>query len=212
MIGKPIGPRLALVALALGAVALFSEPHRGPFVKLDAQELGMIVGQEVDHVTPVELASWIVEGRSDYRLLDLRSPEEYAEYHIPGAENVPLAGLAEYPLLPGEKIVLYSGGGIHAAQGWMLLRAQGFKAVYAVLLGLNGWTDEVLYPEPSASDDPREKARFERATAMATFFGGQARTKAGEAAGDQPALPKMAAPVAGPAIPVAPRGKKREGC
>jgi hypothetical protein len=94
----------------------------------------------------------------------------------------------------------------------MLLRAQGFKAVYAVLLGLNGWTDDVLYPEPSASDDPREKARFERAAAMATFFGGQARTEAGQAAGDQPALPRMAAPVASPVTPMAPRGKKREGC
>ena len=212
MIPKGIGPRLALVALALGAVALFGEPHRGPFVKLDARELGMIVGQEVDHVTPAELASWIVESRSDYRLLDLRSPEEYAQYHIPGAENVPLLQLVSYPLLPGEKIVLYSSGGIHAAQAWMLLRAQGYKAVYAVLLGLNGWTDEVLYPQPPASDDPQEKARFERAAAMATFFGGQARTEAGEAAGNQPALPRLAAPVAGPAVPVAPRGKKREGC
>ena len=212
MIPKGIGPRLALVALALGAVALFSEPHRGPFVKLDVRELGAIVDQTVDHVAPAELASWIVEGRADYRLLDLRSPEEYAQYHIPGAENVQSSQLADYPLLPSEKIVVYSQGGIHAAQGWMLLRAQGFTAVYTVLLGLNGWTDEVLYPEPSASDDPREKARFERAAAMAAFFGGQARTEAGEAAGGQPALPRMAVPVAGPAIPVAPRGKKREGC
>jgi hypothetical protein len=73
VIPKAVGPRLALVAMALGAVALLSQPHRGPFVKLDVRELGAIVGQEVDHVMPAELASWIVEGRSDYRLLDLRS-------------------------------------------------------------------------------------------------------------------------------------------
>jgi rhodanese-related sulfurtransferase len=212
VIPKAVGPRLALVALALGAVALLSQPHRGPFVKLDVRELGAIVGQEVDHVTPVELASWIVEGRSDYRLLDLRPPEQYANYHIPGAENVPLPRLTDYPLLPGEKIVLYSDGGIHAAQGWMLLRALGFKAVYAVLLGLNGWTDEVLYPAPPAGDDPQARAQFERAEALATFFGGEARSETGESAHAQRALPKLAAPVAGPAVPVAPRGKKREGC
>lgn len=212
MIPKAVGPRLALVAMALGAVALLSQPHRGPFVKLDVRELGAIVGQEVDHVTPVELASWIVEGRSDYRLLDLRSPDQYASYHIPGAESVPLSELTDYPLLPGEKIVLYSDGGIHAAQGWMLLRAVGFKAVYALLLGLNGWTDEVLYPAPPAGDDPQARAQFERAAALATFFGGEARSDSGPATADRPVLPKLAAPAAGPAIPVAPRSKKREGC
>jgi rhodanese-related sulfurtransferase len=212
MIPQSAGPRLALVALALGAVALFSEPHRGPFVRLDASELGMIVQQETDHVTPTELAAWIVEGRSDYRLLDLRSAEEFASYHIPGAENVQASQLSGYPLLPTEKIVLYSGGGIHAAQGWMLLRALGFKAVYALLGGLDGWTDEVLYPAPPAGDDARAKAGFERAAAMATFFGGQPRVAAGETPSAQPVLPRLAAPVAGPTIPVAPRGKKREGC
>jgi len=213
VIPKGIGPRLALVALALGAVALFSEPHRGPFVKLDARELGMIVDSEVDHVTPAELAAWIVEGRSDYRLLDLRSPEEYASYHIPGAENVQSPQLAGYPLLPGEKIVVYSQGGIHAAQGWMLLRALGFQGVYTLFGGLDGWTDEVLYPAPPPGDDPKARARFERAAAVAAFFGGQPRAQAGEAAAtSQPVLPKLAPPAAGPVVPAAPRGKKREGC
>ena len=212
MIPKGIGPRLALVALALGAVALFSEPHRGPFVKLDARELGMIVDSEVDHVTPAELAAWIVEGRSDFRLLDLRSPEEYASYHIPGAENVQSPQLAGYPLLPGEKIVVYSQGGIHAAQGWMLLRALGFQGVYTLFGGLDGWTDEVLYPAPPAGGDPKDLARFERAAAMAAFFGGKARTGEAEGPATKPELPRLAAPAAAPAAPAAPRGKKREGC
>jgi rhodanese-related sulfurtransferase len=212
MIPKATGPRLGLLALVLGAVALFSEPHRGPFVKLDAQELGLIVQQETDHVTPTELAGWIIEGRSDYRLLDLRSPDEFATYHIPGAENVPPSQLSDYPLLPTEKIVVYSGGGIHAAQGWMLLRALGFRGVYTVLGGLDGWTDEVLYPSPPAGNDVQAAARFQQAAAVATFFGGQPRIAAGETPPAQPALPKLAPPVAGPAVPVAPRGKKREGC
>ena len=212
MIPKAIGPRLALVALALGAVALFSEPHRGPFVKLDAREMGAIVDAEADHVTARELASWIVEGRSDYRLLDLRSPEEYAKYHIPGAENVQSRDLRDYPLLPSEKIVVYSEGGIHGAQGWMLLKALGYPSVYALLLGLDAWTDEVLYPAPPAGDDPRAKADFEKAAAMASFFGGKARTESDAADASAPALPQLEAPAASPVIPVAPRGKQREGC
>ena len=93
-----------------------------------------------------------------------------------------------------------------------LLRALGFQGVYTLFGGLDGWTDEVLYPAPPAGDDPKAKAQFERAAAMASFFGGQARAEAGVETGAQPVLPKLAAPAAGPAIPVTPRGKKREGC
>jgi hypothetical protein len=120
----PLNRKLAALAIALGAVAVFAQPQRGPYVRLDTQQLAMIVEQEVDHVTPAELAAWIVEGRSDYRLLDLRGAAEYAEYHIPSAENVMLPALEDYPLLPSEKIVIYSQGGIHAAQAWLLMQAE----------------------------------------------------------------------------------------
>jgi hypothetical protein len=209
-----LNQKLAAVALALGALALFSQPHRGPFVKLDTRELSLVVEQEVDHVTAPELAAWIIEGRADYRLLDLRAAQDYAAYHIPTAENVPLSGLPDYPLLRNEKIVLYSEGGIHSAQAWMLLRAQGYDAVYMVLGGLDGWKDEVLFPSLPASAGAQERAQFERAAQVAQFFGGQPRT-AGEGAAATPAvaLPQLTAPPAtpGPATPVA-KKKKKEGC
>ncbi|NJD32597.1 MAG: hypothetical protein FIB04_12020 [Gammaproteobacteria bacterium] len=218
-----LNQKLGALALALGAVALLSQPHKGPYVKLDARELAMIVDKEVDHVKPAELAAWIIEGRSDYRLLDLRSEAAYAQYHIPTAENVPLAGLADFAVSPGEKIVLYSEGGIHAAQAWMLMRARGHANVYTVLLGLDGWKDDVLFPVLPADASPQERARFEKTAAVAKFFGGQARVGSEAAAGAEPGLPAMAAPapsempklappVPGKApAPMTPR-KKKEGC
>ena len=209
-----LNQKLAVVALLLGALALFSQPHRGPFVKLDARELALVVEQEVDHVTPAELAAWIVEGRADYRLLDLRSAAEYAAYHIPTAENVPLSALAEYPLRRNEKVVLYSEGGIHAAQGWLLLRAHGYSGVYTVLGGLDGWKDEVVFPSLPEGADAQERGRFERAASLAQFFGGQVRL-GGDAAAPAAAveLPRLTAPppMPGPATPVGKR-KKKEGC
>jgi rhodanese-related sulfurtransferase len=209
-----LNQKLAAVALGLGALALFAQPHRGPFVKLDARELALVVEQEVDHVKPADLAAWIVEGQSDYRLIDLRTADEFAAYHIPTAENAQLTALTEYPLLRNEKIVLYSEGGIHSSQAWLLLRAQGYEGVYTVLGGLDGWKDEVLFPVLPADAGPRDRAQFERAAALAQFFGGQPRTDgaaAAEAATTE--LPKLAAPAAtGPAMPAAPRKKKKEGC
>jgi hypothetical protein len=223
---RPLNQKLAAVALVLGAVALFSQPHRGPVVKLDTRELAMVVGQEVDHVKPAELAAWIVEGRADYRLLDLRSAEEFGRYHIPTAENVPVSMLPDFPLQPREKVVLYSEGGIHAAQAWMLLRAQGHTAVYTVLGGLDGWKDEVLFPVMPVDATPQQRARFEQVAAIATFFGGQPRAADAAAAAAPgspeiptvttpvaPALPSIAPPVAGRAAPAgAPKKKKKEGC
>ena len=221
-----LNQKLAAVALVLGAGALFSQPHRGPVVKLDTRELAMIVEKEVDHVKPVELAAWIVEGRTDYRLLDLRSEAEFAAYHVPTAENVPVSALPDFPLLPKEKVVLYSEGGIHAAQAWFLLRAQGHTAVYTVLGGLDGWKDEVLFPVMPADASPQELARFERTAAVARFFGGTPRTASDAATATDsgqlmpalatpaaPELPRLAPPVPGRASPVsAPTKKKKEGC
>ena len=155
-----LNQKLAALAFVLGAVALFAQPHRGPFVKLDGRELALVVEQEVDHVTAPELAAWIVEGRADYRLIDLRSAAEYAAYHIPTAENVPLSDLVDYPLLRTEKVVLYSEGGIHSAQAWMLLRAQGHESAYMVLGGLDAWKDEVLYPALPADAGPQQRAKI----------------------------------------------------
>lgn len=211
-----LNQKLAAVALVLGAVAIASQPHRGPFVKLDARDMALIVEKEVDHVTPPELAAWIIEGRSDYRLIDLRSEAEYAAYHIPTAENVTVSALPDYALSRAEKIVLYSQGGIHAAQAWFLLQAEGYRAVYTVFGGLDGWKDDVLFPTLPADAGSQERARFERAAAVAQFFGGQARSgeaTAGSAAA-APELPKMTvpAPSAGAVAPAAKPRKKKEGC
>jgi rhodanese-related sulfurtransferase len=206
--------RLAIVAVALGTLALVAQPHRGPFVKLDTRELASVVEAEVDHVTASELAAWIVAGRADYRLIDLRTAREYAAYHIPTAEHVPLTGLADHPLLHNEKIVLYSEGGIHSAQAWMLLRARGYEAVYMVLGGLDSWKDEVLFPSLPADAGPQARAQFERAAQVGKFFGGEGRIvgdAAAPAAGAE--LPQLIAPpsVPGPATPVA-KKRKKEGC
>ena len=212
---------LAAAALALGLLALAGDPVRGHRVTLDTQELATIVGAKVDHVTPAELADWIVRGASDYRLIDLRDEPEYAAYHIPTAENVPIARLPEYGLRRNEKIVLYSEGGIHSAQGWMLMRAEGYTGVTILFGGLEAWKDEVVFPIAPATPAPEEAARFERAVQVARFFGGQPRAAADTTGAAAPALaiaaPASPAPaLSSPAAPARKGGpvarKKKEGC
>ena len=95
-----LNQKLGALALALGALAVFANVAPGHTVTLNAKELLTGVERQEDHVTPPELAAWIVEGRADYRLVDVRDEKAFAEYHIPTAENVPLATVARRRALP----------------------------------------------------------------------------------------------------------------
>ncbi len=205
--------KLALAALALGVLALPAMPYRGTSVTLDAKELGALAERDLDQVAPLELASWIIESRSDYRLIDLRSSPAYAAYHIPGAENVSIGRLADAELGRLEKIVLCSEDGVHAAQGWVVLRAMGFKGAYILRGGLAGWLSDVLAPVVPANATAEDSARIERLKAISAFFGGALR-EAGDVRTALPVLnlPKVEAPASAAGIPKAPAKKKKEGC
>jgi rhodanese-related sulfurtransferase len=206
--------RLALLTLLLGIIAAVAgNPYRGNRVSLDTQELALLVQNEQDHVTPRALADWIIKGKSDYRLLDLRSPKEFEDYHIPSAENVTLSGLNDFPILRNEKIVLYSEGGIHAAQAWFLLAAKGYKHAYILLGGLDAWNDEILFPTLTENATPTQKADFEKVKAVSAYFGGNPQTGgAPEQVSAKKALPKLSAPTGSAAPATAGGKKKKEGC
>ena len=183
---------------------------------VDEKDLLTSVERQEDHVTPPELAAWIVEGRADYRLVDIREAKAYAEYHIPTAENLPLSSVADGSLGRTEKIVLYGDGGIHAAQAWMVLKGKGHTAVYTLFEGLDAWKDQVLFPALEADATRQEQARFERAAAVAKFFGGAPRAGAGTElpTARLPELPKLEAGdlATAPAGGAPARRKKKEGC
>lgn len=205
--------KLALIIGALGFLAVFAgSPYKGFTSTIDSQELATIVEKEVDHVSPGELAGWIITGKADYRLVDLRKEAEFSEYHIPTAENIQLPSISDGPLNRSEKIVLYSDGGIHSAQAWFLLKANGYKGVYILRGGLEEWKDKILFPRLAENAPPAEVAAFEKAKLMSTFFGGSPQI-GGAAASTAPAmtLPKLESP-AGVQPKAGAAKKKKEGC
>lgn len=208
-----LNQRLAAVGLGLGFLSLFANPYQRNVVAVDVKELANLIEQERDHVLVSDLAAWIVEGRSDYRLLDLRGERDFAEYHIPTSENLLLSSLPEAELPPTEKLVLYSDGGIHAYQAWMLMRAKGYRNIYTLKGGLDQWKDEVLFPTLAENAAAPERARFERMAGLSRFFGGTPRTGGAPAAlMKAPEMPRLEAPAAAAgAGPAKPR-KKKEGC
>jgi len=202
---------LAALALGLGVLSLFGSTGTSNVVTMDLDQLAAIVQGEEDHVTVQDLAEQIIAGATDYRLIDLREPEEYAKYHIPGAENVSITELTDYPLLRNEKVILYSGGGIHASQAWFLLKAKKYPGVYTLLGGMNAWEDEILFPQLAADASPEAVAGFAKLQEVSRYFGGQPSVGAEATAQSvERVMPEVEMPT-GPAV-VTKKRTAREGC
>jgi hypothetical protein len=206
---------LALSLAVIGLCAAFAgDPYRGHHATIATRDLEMRVGKGADLIEPVQLADWIIQDRNDFRLVDLRSQKDYIAYHIPTADNFPLASLAPDFAAHNEKIILYTNDGSEAAKASFLLEAQGFRSTYVLDGGLRNWQDSVLFPgkSPGTSD-----TAFERRAEVAKFFGGAPQGSNTEASAvATPALPRVA-PAPLPTAPptgtsTAPPRKKKEGC
>lgn len=184
--------RLLAVAAAVLAIAALAagEPARG--ARVDVERLARIVDAEEDHVTALELAAWIRHRKPGLRVVDVRDADEFAEFHLPNAENLTLAQVARVPVGLDETVVLYSEGGTHAAQGWFFLRARGLEHVYFLRGGLYEWMTDVMSPTVAADASPEKRAEFARTAELSRYFGGVPRVVAPGAtasgADDDPAV------------------------
>jgi len=165
---------IILAVLLVAAQVLFVEFHTPvPALKSgDLVALSRAIVRGEDHVPADELAQWIVEGRKDYMLIDLRPKDAYDEGHIDTATHVPLPDLFDNGTLdelPTDRsIVVYSNGTADAAQAVVVLRCAGLKA-YSLLGGYNFWQKNTLTPELAGEADEEVLKRVKR-KATAWYF------------------------------------------
>jgi rhodanese-related sulfurtransferase len=193
--------RLQLIGLggfglaALAAVVGTPVPTRPGHI--DVNQLAGLIAREEDHVTAIDLAGWIKDRKAGLRVIDVRPAEAFDDFHIPTAESVPLPSISRAAFTMTDTLVLYSDGGAHAAQGWVLLRSLGYTHVYFLRGGLGEWLDDVMNPVIPANGPPDQKEAFQRTVELSEYFGGHPTT------GDRP-----------PATPTSQRveAMKRRGC
>ena len=89
----------------------------------------------------------MMEAESDYIILDVRTPEEFSEKHIPGAINVAneTIGSKEIPELPDKDqlILVYCRSGNRSKQASEKLVALGYTNIIE-FGGINDWPGEVV--------------------------------------------------------------------
>jgi len=78
-------------------------------------------------------------------IIDVRTPAEFKEGHIPGVTNIPLEQLeARIGEVPKDKqVLLICRSGKRSAQGTALLRGKNLTNVYNITEGMNGWQGPV---------------------------------------------------------------------
>lgn len=98
-------------------------------------------------IAPTELASRISSGSAPV-ILDVRTPEEFAAGHIPGARNVPVQDLphqlASLNLSPSQEIVVHCEKGGRAATAESLLRDKGYTNVRDLTGHMSTWRADKL--------------------------------------------------------------------
>lgn len=89
----------------------------------------------------------IMAEETDYIILDVRTPEEFAEKHIPNAINVPneTIGTDEIPELPrkDQMIFVYCRSGNRSKQASEKLVKLGYTNIYE-FGGINDWTGDTV--------------------------------------------------------------------
>ena len=161
---------LASLALILALIAaLIGTPTH---VEINAGEIAALVDNEKDHITPIKLAEQIMEGKKII-LIDLRDSSSYAQEHIANAALMSMQTLVNGGIKRNETVVLYSEGGIHASQAWILLKMKRYDSVYTLLGGYNGWKEEIVFPALKPGTSVEEIKSFERRKTLSQFFGGE---------------------------------------
>ena len=97
--------------------------------------LAVLLTCSVSHAQVAPGAVWIA----------VRSAAEFAEGHVPGAQNIPhtelAARIAELEVARARDVVVYCRSGVRAAQALTVLQAAGFKRLFHLQGDYQRWAE-----------------------------------------------------------------------
>lgn len=165
--------RMALLTLPLTWLSACGDD---PGTRVSLTELAQAAARQEDQVSVGELASWLVQGREDFQLIDVRLPQDYQRGAIEEAWNIPIAYLFTQESLgklpEDRKLIVYSSGSQNAAKATVLLRLTGFNA-HVLAGGYGAWHQEILNPDIPLEASSGESPALAQQRAYACYFVGE---------------------------------------
>ena len=167
-----------VVFFALGLIIAAVPQNRTMQYRVGADDMMEDLNGKSQFISPDEVAAMLVEDNPVIRLIDLRSPEEYQKFHLPGAVNLPVTDLlkSDNRYLVDQDLMLnvfYSNGSVKANEAWMITRQLGYRNNYVLEGGLNYWAEVIMNPErPSSTSPDEEIARYDFRMGASKALGG----------------------------------------
>jgi len=167
--------------LAIGLALL---PEKYDNSQMQPQEVLLQLNDDTRFVSTDYVAEMLVNRDPSMQLIDVRSPDLFAKFSLPGAINIPLDNLLDkdekgnfkYEAYLNQDIkqnIFYSNGSVYASQSWMITTRLNYKNNFVMQGGLNYWVETIMKPkEPKSSADDSEIALYSFRKAASMFFGG----------------------------------------
>jgi len=153
---------LAVIYIPVAFILAFAPVKTNKPNRLSSEDLLEEVNSSVQFISPDEVADRIIKQDPFLQLIDVRTPEQFEKFSLPGAVNIPIAQLLsdEYTAILNQSDyinVFYSNGTINASQAWMLTRMKGYENNYVLMGGLNYWAETIMNPEAPPATSPNEE-------------------------------------------------------
>lgn len=103
-------------------------------------------GEGVQALSVSDYKATYVDGKRDHVLVDVRTPGEFSNGHLPGAINLPLneLGSKTNKIKKGKPVVVVCASGSRSRAGARMLLKAGFSDVYNLKGGTSAWMMQKL--------------------------------------------------------------------
>jgi len=175
--------KFILVVLLFLAIGLMFLPESTQRESVDPEILFQKIQSTSRYLSPDHVAERMINEDPTIFLIDVRSPDLYTDYSLPGAFNIPLDEMAlpdweDYFKQEGIDVILFSNSHLYADQAWIIGSRCGYKNMYVMEGGLNKWFKDIMNPvapPETASNAEFELYSFRRAAYQ--YFGGASLTE-----------------------------------
>lgn len=146
--------------------------------EIQPEELLIEIIDPARFVSPDFVAERLINEDPSLILIDVRTPEYFSNFSLPGAINIPVNEIVnedwESDLNQKEKdVVLFSNDEIYADQVWIICTRMGYKNLYVMKGGLNQWYSDILSPkEPAETAAIEEFEKYSFRKAASQYFTG----------------------------------------
>ena len=165
--------KTTLVSLSAASIVACAPADKTEVSLLDVAHAA---ARQDDRVSVEDLAGWLVEGRGDFILVDVRMPADFDKGNIQGAENIPIAKLVSPETLASlptdRRVVVYSNGSENSAKATTMLRLSGIDA-HLLTGGYSAWHEKVLNPDIPTEAFDGESLRASEQRAYSCYFVGE---------------------------------------